>query len=424
MYRILSRLILGIFLLLVFSLGKNLGENIEIYKYKIDTPLLKEKYPVSFGSGIFFVGKEGGDLIFLSITDRGPNVDSPDVLLDNRLYPSKIFLVPEFSPKIGYLRVSNNRCYVDKYYDVYNENREKSTGKPLSLNKIGSTGEIPIGENLRVIDFDDLGIDPEGITLDDKGFIWICEEYGPSIIKIEPQTYRILERYYPGKGLPEILKWRQPNRGFEAITFQDKKIYAVVQSTLDIEGKTKNNANFVRIVEFTPENKKVNMYAYPLDEDYSKYSDGMIGDMTSLGKGRFLILERGKLSSGYKNIVYLIDLNSAVPIPETLDESQTKDKKIENRFYVKKTKIIDLRNLGYNFEKSEGLALIQKNILAILNDNDFGVKSNLSTLKSPQLINGRIWERDTLKDVTENFKILSNEEILELWIIKLPFYLE
>lgn len=424
MYRVLSRLILLASLLIIFILGQNFGEKTEVYRYKIDTPFLKEKYNISFGSGIYFLGKEGEDLVFLSITDRGPNVDSPDILLYNKLYPSKIFLVPEFSPQIGYLRIRNNKCYVDKFYEIYNENGEKSTGKPLPLNKIGSTGEIPLDEKLKIINFDDLGLDPEGITIDDKGFIWICEEYGPSIIKIDPKTYRILERFYPGKGLPEILKWRQPNRGFEAISFQDGKIYVVVQSTLDIEGKTKNNANFVRIVEFNLDDKKVKMYAYPLDEDYSKYSDGMIGDMASLGKGKFLVLERGKLSSGYKNIIYLIDLNSAVPIPETLDESQTKDKKIENRFYVKKTKIIDLRNLGYNFEKSEGLALIQKDTLAILNDNDFGVKSNLSTLKSPQLINGRIWEKDTLRDITENFKIVSNEEILELWILKLPLSID
>ena len=38
-----------------------------------------------------------------------------------------------------------------------------------------------------------------------------------------------------------------------------------------------------------------------------------------------------------------------------------------------KSLVVDLTKLGYPFEKFEGLAVVDKNTIAIANDNDFGV---------------------------------------------------
>lgn len=35
--------------------------------------------PVGIGSGLLFTGKQGDALTFATVTDRGPNADSPDV---------------------------------------------------------------------------------------------------------------------------------------------------------------------------------------------------------------------------------------------------------------------------------------------------------------------------------------------------------
>ena len=69
----------------------------------------------------------------------------------------------------------------------------------------------------------------------------------------------------------KYLKYRVPNRGFEGLTIDEEgNVYATVQSTLDVEGKTKDVANFTRVIKLNPETKEVETFAYPLDNGYKK----------------------------------------------------------------------------------------------------------------------------------------------------------
>ena len=45
----------------------------------------------------------------------------------------------------------------------------------------------------------------------------------------------------------------------------DGRIIAAVQSTLDIDGKSKKQALFTRLVSFDPATGKTAMYGYPVD---------------------------------------------------------------------------------------------------------------------------------------------------------------
>ena len=136
----------------------------------------------------------------------------------------------------------------------------------------------------------------------------------------------------------------------------------------------------IRILEFdTASGTTVGQYYYLLEGGASD----KIGDAVALGGGEFLVIERdsGTGPESLKN-VFKISLDGATNL-NNLDgslvgpggrlESLTADDLEEIGVApAGKALFADLSALGYTFtDKPEGLALIDENRVAILNDNDF-----------------------------------------------------
>lgn len=143
-------------------------------------------------------------------------------------------------------------------------------------------------------------------------------------------------------GLPKILADRVPNRGSEGLTVDEKgRVFALIQSPLNVDGKTAKTAKYTRIVEFDPVTKETTMYAYPVDTGYKNTGAAKIGDITSIGKGQFLMIEQGKQHGEMQNLIYKVDLNGATPIADNGDlEYGRLDGKIVP---AKKELVLDLR---------------------------------------------------------------------------------
>lgn len=343
--------------------------------------------PVGIGSGLLFTGKQGDALTFATVTDRGPNADSPDV----GKREAKIFVTPEFAPLLMHIRVQNGKAEAMDARPLHDE-KGKINGLPLQAGVIGSTNEIALSDTLKVLHGDNRGLDTEGITPDGKGGYWLCDEYGPFLINVDAHG-KILTIHGPqaaegekaiAGGLPNVLKWRQPNRGFEGLTrMPDGRIIAAVQSTLDIDGKSKNQARFTRLMSFDPATGKTAMYGYPVDSAaYGKNSDAKIGDIVALDNQHILLIEQGSdKDDATRNLIYKVDLGPATELaafdkpgeyPEFDDEKALAQRGIK---LAVKTLVVDLRQLGWQHEKAEGLALIDNKTLAVTNDNDFGVRT-------------------------------------------------
>ncbi|WP_293935826.1 esterase-like activity of phytase family protein, partial [Iodobacter sp.] len=278
--------------------------------------------------------------------------------------------------------------------DILNADGSKTTGRPTAANEIGSSKEVPLSDTLQTLATDKNGIDPEGIVVDKNGDLWICDEYGPFLIRLDPKTGKILEKLYPGAGgLPAVLANRQPNRGFEGIAITPNgKIYGAIQSNLEITDSKNNKSSkalFTRITEYDPVSKATRMFAYPIDANYAKSKELKIGDLLAISDTRFLLIEQGIQKDGLMHrSIYLIDISSATDLSGKLlaDKRELEFGSASDLAavqMVKRSKLFDydVASFGYLAEKSEGLTMIDGKTIAIVNDNDFDIKASLQDAK-------------------------------------------
>ena len=94
---------------------------VEVERYSIELPAeaqipyqglyakeFPQGIPTGLGSGLAFAGKQAdGSLLFYSLTDRGPNGDAPLWVDGEKTSPTKIFLAPQFTPKMMQVRIAD-----------------------------------------------------------------------------------------------------------------------------------------------------------------------------------------------------------------------------------------------------------------------------------------------------------------------------
>ena len=361
--------------------------------------------PTGVGSGLSFVGKTSdGALQFVALTDRGPNADAPQWLASGHVQESKIFIRPDFVPQWMMVTVKDGKAKASDPV-LLRDDKGSIHGLPLPPGTVGATGEMALNDALQPIAVtDNRGLDTEGLVPDGQGGYWLCDEYGPFLIHVDSQG-KILQKFGPeaqageqqvAGGLPSLLAWRQPNRGFEGVArLPSGKIIAAVQSTLDIEGKTAKSATFIRLLELDPQSGKTRMLAYPLEAGfYKKNKDAKIGDLVAVDEQTLLVIEQGKdKDKQMHNRIYRLDLAPASDLSglqiagKALEFADAEALHAAGVVPVAKQLLVDLQSLGWSAEKAEGLTLVDGKTLAVASDNDFGlgvkVKEKVGDAKDP-----------------------------------------
>lgn len=331
-------------------------------------------------SGLRFIAKEAtGDLLFWTITDRGPN--GYETKKDGNLY--RPFLMPSFHPSI--VKIRTNKA--EKTFEVIeslplkNSTGEFLTGfPPENKSDVATKYEIAVDKDMQPLVTRGLGIDSESLTIDDKNHFWVGEEYLPSILEFDAQgtlLAHIQPAQKPGTKLqkneiPYEYRLRKSNRGFEALAHYKDRIYFMTQSPLGFETKPR----FIRVGVF---NKKTRMYEaeylYPVEGE----SADKIGDMEMINEKQFYVIQQnGDVGPDSVHLVYKADLTKATNV-RSLKLKQTIELLSPHAFsrhfqFIQKTVAVDLVKEGYSdYEKVEGLTIIDANTIAVINDNDFGV---------------------------------------------------
>ncbi|EGB15973.1 hypothetical protein DND132_2770 [Pseudodesulfovibrio mercurii] len=447
-------------LLLASAVQTVWAADVTVEKYDIEIPKefmvpytgqYADRFPGGFtigvGSGMTYVGRAAdGARVFYAITDRGPNADAPKFELNGKATASKMFPAPNFAPSFGAVRVKDGHAVLASLITIKDEKGRPVSGRAIPIGSVGATGEVPLDDVLKRLPFDPEGLDTEGIAIDskDKRYLWICDEYGPFIAKIDGYTGRIVKKFVPGKELPMIVTTRQPNRGMEGIAVTPGgKVLAAVQSVCDVDGNIKKSkATFIRLVLLDPATGKVEQFAYPHDiRNYAQSAHAMIGDLHAISDSKFLLVERGKNADGKGRIpIYLIDLAQATDISDVKTNDGKELETLADRSaveglgvkYVQKTRLLDIKEYGWKPAKAEGVALLpDMRTIAVTSDNDFGFTFKVVdpvndedgkpvTKAAAYTVDGSGQVKYKGKPVNTHIELSPSETASKLWLFTLP----
>ncbi|MBX3619900.1 MAG: esterase-like activity of phytase family protein [Rhizobacter sp.] len=375
----------------------------------------------AYGSGLAFKGQTAdGTLEFYAITDRGPNGDGPVAPVPGAASgvtgSSKVFPSPSFAPAFGLIRVNAAGAVLTSSTPLKRDATHPITGLPPQSG-VGATGETPLTDaytfDAARANYDANGLDPESLVLDSaRGVLWASDEYGPFIVRLDPATGVIQKKYGPGNAagdLPAVLAQRRVNRGMEGLALDAATgvLHGFLQSPLDPKGAdgksikarppggsntdVRHIAKFNRWLAFDPATETSKLYAYPIDGsqyDRDRTGNAKLGDMVSLGGGKFVVIEQGARKSdgkvGHKLMLVEIPANATdiAALDHNLEISSITQAPSNGADYstvvpLRKTELLDLDATGWVADKAEGLSLVDAQTLALTNDNDFGLRSVL-----------------------------------------------
>lgn len=359
-----------------------------------------------FGSAI--VGDPTDASVFYMLTDRGPNIDGTTS-------NSKVFATPSFTPQIGKFRLRAGQLTLERMIELKNSAGVKINGLPNPVNQ-GGTGETAYDASGNILPTSVDGLDSEGLALAPDGTFWISDEYGPHIVHVDANGQTI-ERINPfgsgtgGRKIPLVLATRRPNRGMEGLTItpDGKTLVGIMQFPLYNPSSAAISGSLVtRILMFDIATGATKQFVYLIERANLQANS----EITAVTNTTFLVIERdGEYGTeANKNTlfkrVYKIDLAGATDISDpangangklyggkTVEELKTAAALQANGIApVTKTLVLDLMtdiSPVYPHDKAEGIYLISPTLLAVSNDDDFGV-AGTGTYMSKKLADGTV----------------------------------
>ncbi|MFI1003006.1 esterase-like activity of phytase family protein [Streptomyces galbus] len=338
------------------------------------------------GSDIYPAGREGE---FWTVTDRGPNGQIKVNGSKRRTFP-----VPGFDPAIVRIKVTGDTVRVLRAVPITTSSGGPVTGLP---NQAGRD-EAPYSYDARTaLSYDPNGLDTEGIVRAADGSFWLADEYGPSLVHVSARG-KVLTRYVPrGLGLtgtdypvvealPSVLLHRKINRGFEGLAqLPGGDLVIAVQSPLSLPDTDAGEASLTtRLLRFSPKKRAVTAeYAYRFDpvgvvdpgEDDT--SELKISSVVAVGGDRLLVEERTDRAARLQSVRLerKADILGGRWDDDTTSPSleQLADPAASGVPVLAKRLVADLGGVGGVPRKIEGVARVDHDTLALINDNDFGM---------------------------------------------------
>jgi hypothetical protein len=372
---------------------------------QVESRVLVERGQVTVrngGYGSAAAAVPGRPGFFYLLVDRGPNVDTATG-------DEKAFLVPGFVPHIGLFELDGSSLKRAAVIEMTDSAGRKLSGLPNSGGEAESI-EQAVGPDGQPLARDPNGVDTEGLVALADGTFWVSDEYGPYLLHLD-SSGRELERLSPfqknqsGRALPGVLARRRLNYGIEglAATPDGSLLIAAMQSALDNPSRAvREGTRSTRLVVLDPRSGATRQYVYLRER-----AGHSITEIAALSPTVFLVVERDDgfatdpVEPAKHKRIYRVDVGNATDVSDpadsghgrlfegkTLEQLSDAERTAAGITVAAKTLAFDLLTLegGYPHDKPEGLVVIGGRILAVVNDDDFGIDSDAQGRLVPKMI--------------------------------------
>jgi hypothetical protein len=334
---------------------------------------------------------------YVSITDRGPTFTRTAPT------PGRVFPLPNYTPSLVFFRTIGSEIVPEAVVPiVVDDAGTHATGVSNSATDDSVPFESPTA--VTQLPFNPNGLDLEDVHMLSDGNYIAVDEYSPSVVIIS-DTGKVLKRYTPtsktpggaaypvSNTLPNILAQRRSNRGFESVAVSDdgRTAYTMTQSPLGSTGAgaATRNSRVLRVWQMDisdPLNLTVTAQYVFLLSPVSTFPTGNRPQDLKLSSGawvsekKLLLLERSDEPNIGAAKLILADFTNAtdisgLPIAQTLaledsslDLASVGITPAETTVVYRNEETPEITDF-----KLEGLSILNRNEVAITNDNDFGV---------------------------------------------------
>lgn len=366
----------------------------------------------SLTSGLARCAADPAD-VFWGVGDRGPNIKPKaavgryglDALKDAAaLDGAKVMPLPEEGPCLARFRIAGDAVVLEAVFPLHAANGARLSGLPLPLE--GQESEPALALDGSPLGCDPDGADTEGLACLPDGRLWIAEEYGPSLLLVE-RDGTVVQRCVPegtaaafagsaipfAETLPPLALTRKLNRGFEALALSPdgSVLYAAFQSPLSHPDRVAHEqSDVVRIWALDPASGAfLREHAYPLDPPEAfrrdcrdgavRRDDVKVSELTMLGDGSLLVLERVTLSS----TIYRVVPSPAAALPSewsdparrpTLEQMGTAGLRAAGVPVLAKQRVFSTDDHPEVGGDLEGMIMLAADTMLLASDSDYGTE--------------------------------------------------
>jgi alkaline phosphatase len=334
---------------------------------------------------------------YLSITDRGPTFTRTTPT------PGRVFPLPTYTPSLVFFRAGGGEITPEIIVPiVVDDAGTPATGIPNSA----SDDSVPFASPVATtqLPFNPNGLDLEDVHMLPDGNYIAVDEYSPSVVIIS-DLGKVLKRYTPaGKtlsgaaypvsdSLPALVAQRRANRGFEAVAVSDdgRTAYTMTQSPLGSTGAgaPTRNSRILRVLKMDisdPMNLQVIAQFVLRLSEASIYPAGnrpqdlKLSSAAWVSENKLLLLERSDEPGIGGAKLVLADFSNAtdvtaLPVAQTLALEDSSLNLASVGINPAETTVIYRNEETPEITdfKLEGLSILNRNDVALTNDNDFGI---------------------------------------------------